>query len=57
MSAPEIRLSIMLGRDHTSKYVGDRLSKYVALKRIDNCREGEISDSISETGSGTYVVP
>lgn len=42
VSGPEIRFSIMLGRDHTSKYVGDRLSKYVALKRIDSCREGEI---------------
>jgi len=53
MSALEIRPSIMLGRGNTSKYIGDRPSKYVILKKIDSSWEGEVSDSISETGSDT----
>ena len=46
-----MKVSIMLARDNTRKYVRDKLSKDITLKGIDSSWEGEISDSIFDIGS------
>lgn len=50
-----MRVSIMLGKDDTSKYAWDRLSKDITHKGMDTNWEREILDIIFEMGSETDV--